>query len=187
VLQQATGLVRHALPLVLVDPTRRWSSDAIDRAHDLLRDLAGTIQVVCLTSDELVAERARATFDPVQSAVIQLGAEWTEVDADEIADLLIVYTGPSTPREPATSPSPEALPGWNVVVLPGARDAVLDQHEHGNMCHRCSKFDRLETCTKCGCRACRTCTLSRLPTRGRLCVDCALVVAGVRPRRRVRR
>ena len=187
VLHHASGLVRHAFPLILVDPMHGWTSDAIDRANDLLRDLAGTIQVVCLTSDALVAERARETLDPEHSSLIELGPEWSGIDDEEIAALLVVDMGPATSRDTATSTSPEARPGWNVVVLPEARDAALDEHGHSGRCQRCLKLDALGTCTHCGRRACQTCTLSRLPTRGRLCVDCALVVAGVRQRRRVRR
>jgi hypothetical protein len=161
-LRQASVLRRDGYPLVVDDAFAGRPESLVRTVLSTLEDLAREIQVIVLTEQPSVETWGRS--------VARMRVGLVEV-AGDLGD---VTTMPARVQ---------------VVVEPGAElGASSAAHAHDEpsereRCRRCWAIDELEHCAECRRKTCEACMLGPTRFHGRLCVDCALVAAGVRARK----
>jgi hypothetical protein len=195
VLQQTSALRRAGLPIIADDPVSGCDATAFDQAMQLLHDVASQVQIVLLTDDPHVVTWASERSDSSTATVIDLRETWGELDALDLSDQLVVRLGRPEPRpaidhgaghrvdreverDRGSRPRPD---GWHEIVL------GPDTGPSTSRCPTCATVTAVAPCSKCGRVTCRACSIVPFRSRGRVCVSCALVVAGVRHRRPARR
>jgi hypothetical protein len=162
VLRQASVLRRDGYPLVVDDAFAGRPESLVRTVLSTLEDLAREIQVIVLTEQPSVETWGRSV------ARMRVGLVEVRGDLGDVATI------------PARV---------QVVVEAGAElDAASAARGHTDRpererCRRCWAIAVLETCTECRRKTCEPCLVGPTRFHSRLCVDCALVAAGVRARK----
>jgi hypothetical protein len=160
VLRQASVLRRDGYPLVIDDAFVGRPVTLVRTVLSTLEDLAREIQVIVLTEQPEVEEWGRSV---ARARVVLVDVEWG--DAEAIAERLEVVVD---------AESEEDVVG---------RTHVDPYREGRERCRRCWTIDDLQECGECRRKTCPTCLVGPTRSHERLCVDCALVAAGVRARK----
>ncbi len=161
-LRQASVLRRDGYPLVVDDALAGRPESLVRTVLSTLEDLAREIQVIVLTEQPAVESWGRS--------IARTRVGFVEVRGD-VGDAATI---------------PERV---QVVVEAGMEVDPLsathaDAHRSGReRCRRCWAIDELEPCAECRRKTCAACLVGPTRFHGRLCVDCALVAAGVRARK----
>jgi hypothetical protein len=161
VLRQASVLRRDGYPLVVDDAFSGRPESLVRTVLSTLEDLAREIQVIVLTEEPAVESWGRSAAR-TRVALVEMG--W-DADVEVIPERVQVVVD------------------TNVEVdLVSATHA--DAHRSGReRCRRCWAIEELEPCAECRRKTCAACLVGPTRFHGRLCVDCALVAAGVRARK----
>jgi hypothetical protein len=161
ILRQASVLRRDGYPLVLDDAFTGRPESLVRTVLSTLEDLAREIQVIVLTEQPAV-ERWGRSVARTRVALVEVGLDANvEVTPERVQ--VVVDTTVERDRAGATH-----------------ADAHRSERER---CRRCWAIDELEPCAECRRKTCSVCLVGPTRFHSRLCVDCALVAAGVRARK----